>query len=181
MHVTLSDSPTLLPSAVSGIKFGDLITNSIFRGEFFVDISNPIIHFATYDVAISESIHNIGNDLKNDTAINETNVPALELLEMLFDFRDRAEVVTFLQANPGVSPLLVEAYVAILNYFSSTQLFLTVISGVEEDSAEQILLSIAVSLDPEDAYSLLKKFDYEWWLNQVGEVANLVCIDVELY
>jgi hypothetical protein len=100
-------------------------------------------------------------------------------LERLYIFRDREEVLWFLERYPFLVSLLLEAYEEIWNYFPYSQVSLEVISDPEALDEYQLLASISTSLAPDEAIDKLEQFDESWWLDALDRVQSKLCIDVE--
>ncbi len=104
---------------------------------------------------------------------------ALQLLERLYSFRRRAEVLGFLEKYPFLAPLLLEAYDRIRTYFPDSLIFLEVVADPEANGDYQLVASVAVDLDPDEALENLEQFDEDWWLDALDRAQGMLCIDVE--
>lgn len=86
----------------------------------------------------------------------------------------------FLEANPFLVPLLVEAYSKIENYFGPCPpVFLEVVSDPEVQGLVELFGYIVTRLTPEEAGKQLQRFDWDWFLNQFPRVKGLLNFDVE--
>ncbi|MEH2280962.1 MAG: hypothetical protein V7K90_06400 [Nostoc sp.] len=96
-----------------------------------------------------------------DTAVSIS--PAdIETLEQLYTFRERTEVLEFLDKHPFLIPVLLEAPEKIRHYFPDSQLFLEVVPDRETIDWVQLILSILMKLDPHEAVARLHQFDDNW-------------------
>lgn len=107
---------------------------------------------------------------------------ALQAVQEQFLFgNDQAEVSQFLQRYPFLVTLLLEAHRNIMKYFpGNSQVYLTVATDPEDLSADQLVVSIATDLDPEQATNALDGFDEQWWLKSLRSMQGKLCITLEL-
>lgn len=104
----------------------------------------------------------------------------LQTLERWFIFRgERAETLYFLEMYPFLVPLLFEAYDEIGEHFSHPLIYLSVAGDPEEFTTDQLVVSIATTLNPEDAVHALGEFDKAWWLNSLKRAQGKLCITLE--
>jgi hypothetical protein len=88
-------------------------------------------------------------------------------------------VQEFLARHPHLLPLLPDIADRVHDYFPGSSLFLSVASDPEELDREQLAVTIATSLAPNDAVDRLEEFDYGWWLDNLSRAQGKVCVDVE--
>jgi hypothetical protein len=101
-------------------------------------------------------------------------------LERLYTFRRRAEVSRFIERHPFLVPVLVEAYSKIENYFGPyPQVFLEVVNDLEVQGLVELFGYIVTRLTPEEAGKRLRRFDQDWFLNQLPQIKGLLNFDVE--
>ena len=103
----------------------------------------------------------------------------IRLLDRLYTFRERTEVLWFLERYPFLPPLLLEAYDEIENHFPYSELFLEVVTDPEETDDSQLVISIGTNLNPDEADDRLDEFDDSWWLDALDQAQGKLCIDVE--
>jgi hypothetical protein len=110
------------------------------------------------------------------------HVNALQAVQEQFLFRnDQAEVWQFLQRYPFLVMPLLEARRNIMKYFPShSQVYLTVATDPEDLSTDQLVVSIATDLDPEQATNALDAFDEHWWWKSLRLMQGKLCITLEL-
>lgn len=113
------------------------------------------------------------------TAISHSPTTDAQALEHLYTFRKRLETQRFLEANRFLIPILGEAYTNIRRYFSTSVLFLEVVSDPEVSGAEQLVLFIAVDHDPDAASDTLAQLDEDWWLEAMERAQDRLCITLE--
>ena len=101
------------------------------------------------------------------------------LLERLYTFREREEVLWFLERYPFLVPLLLEAYYEIEKYFPHSQVFLEVVTDPEAIDDYQLIAFIATNFGPDEAVDRLEQFDEDWWLDALNRAQGKLCIDVE--
>ena len=103
----------------------------------------------------------------------------VKVLEKLYIFRRRTEVLRLLDQNPFLAPLLLEAAEKTTHFFPASQLSLEVISDFEMDGSSQLLASITTCLTVDAALEKLDEFDADWWLEVAEQAKGKLCIDVE--
>lgn len=100
-------------------------------------------------------------------------------LERLYIFKERLEVLDFINLHPFLAPLLFEVVGRIAQFFPEPQLSLEVVSDFEFPDSSQLVLSIETTLSPDEALKRLDSFDDDWWLDTAREAEGRLCIDVE--
>lgn len=114
-----------------------------------------------------------------DTAISIPQAD-IELLEQLYTFRGRTEILQFLDQYPFLVRVLLEAPEKIRQYFPNYELFLEVIPDPEIIDYVLLVLSIVINLDPNDAVDRLNQMNLDWWLkNTTHEVRRNLCTLLE--
>lgn len=104
----------------------------------------------------------------------------LHILERWYIFRgERAEILHFLEKHPFLVSLLFDACGEIEKYFSHPLLYLAVAIDPEESTTDQLVVSIAIPLTPEEAVNALNQFDKAWWLNSLKRAQGKLCITLE--
>ncbi|MDI6792306.1 MAG: hypothetical protein QME81_05485 [bacterium] len=103
----------------------------------------------------------------------------IKWLEQLYAFRERGEVLWFLERYPFLGSLLLEASGKIGSYFPDSQLFLEVFTDPETINNYQLVISIATNLAPNEAVERLEWFDEDWWLDALDRAQEKLCINVE--
>lgn len=104
----------------------------------------------------------------------------LALLQRCYTWRGkRTEILRYLESFPFLVPLLVRAYIAIQTHFPHTLVFLAVMNDPDEPDADQIVVSIATHLHPEEAIDRLDAFDRQWWLESAKQVDGRLCVLLE--
>jgi hypothetical protein len=101
------------------------------------------------------------------------------LLERLYTFRKREEVLWFLERYPFLVSLLLEAHYEIEKYFSHSQICLEVVTDPEAMDDYQLAVFIVTKLGPDEAVDRLEQFDEGWWLDVLDQAQGMLCIDVE--
>jgi len=103
----------------------------------------------------------------------------LSLVEHLYIFRRKAEVIAFLQSYQFLVPLLLEVYANVSEYFGpSPEVVLEVVSDPEAEYRELFAL-VRTNLSPTEALARLKRFDQEWWLDTSDRAQCMLNVDVE--
>lgn len=110
------------------------------------------------------------------------NMPVLtEKLAELYQFREEKEVERFLEENPYLIPLLIEARDQIAKYFGpETPVGLEVFHDWEDEEDEGELFALIQSKLPfEEACKRREKFTREWWLPNDARGRYRLNIDLE--
>src|SRR2546427_7658944 len=89
----------------------------------------------------------------------------IQYLERLYIFRERLEILRFLEQYSFLVPILVESWSTIRNYFTHPRLFLEVVVDPEAVDEEQLVIFITTSMQPDEASGSLDRFDDDWWLD----------------
>jgi hypothetical protein len=112
--------------------------------------------------------------------LSDYSTERLSALEQSCNFRNRSQVIKFLENDPLLISILQDASEQIKNYFDpSTQIYLEVISDPEIEGHQELALFINTKLSPEEALRRLEQFDEGWWLDASFSAREKICIDVE--
>lgn len=104
----------------------------------------------------------------------------IQLLELHYVFRQRDEVIRFLEDHAFLVSLLLEARGKINLYFPEyPMVFLEVIIDPEIPEDIQLVASIRTSLSPDEALDRLDSLDKGWWLEWMDKAQGELCIHVE--
>ncbi len=87
-----------------------------------------------------------------------------QIVEKVYFFREKEEVLAFLDNNSLLIPLLETSPSNIKNYFPEAELILEVINHPEEVDESHLTLFISTSLQVEQAMEKYDRFFDEWWL-----------------
>ena len=85
-----------------------------------------------------------------------------ESLENLYNFRQKTEVLDFLEKHPFLIPLLLEAHTHIRQHFPDAPLFLEYVPDPEIDDPH-LVVYIATNLETEAALDRMDLLD-DWWV-----------------
>jgi hypothetical protein len=87
----------------------------------------------------------------------------IETLEKSYIFRDKTEVIDFINKYPFLLPVVLEAPVQISNYFPEQKLLLQVINDPEIPNYVHLVLSIILTdLDPDEAMDREDELRRNW-------------------
>ncbi|MFB2917011.1 hypothetical protein [Aerosakkonema funiforme] len=86
----------------------------------------------------------------------------IESLEKLYTFREKPEVLDFLEKHHFLIPLLLEAHPRIREHFPDSPLFLEYVPDPEIDDP-RLVVYIATNLDTEEALDRMDLLD-DWWV-----------------
>ncbi|KPJ64925.1 hypothetical protein AMJ44_11925 [candidate division WOR-1 bacterium DG_54_3] len=104
----------------------------------------------------------------------------IQLLERHYVFRQRDEVIGFLESHPFLVSLLLEARSKISVYFPEyPAVFLQLLIDPEIPKDVQLIASIRTNLSPDEALDRLNSLDEGWWLESIDRAQGELCIHVE--
>ena len=117
-----------------------------------------------------------------DIRVNEqSSRPRLEThqLEQVYIFREKVEILQFLEERQFLIPLIKDAYTNIRNYFPVSDLFLEVVIDPEIANERQLVIFIAIKENAEGASEALDKLDEDWWMDTMDRAQGSLCITLE--
>lgn len=103
----------------------------------------------------------------------------MQTISSAYSFRNPRKVWTFLEENPFLVELLMEAPTYITKYFPGSQVYLEVEAEPESMDDQQLVAAIATSGSANEAYKKLKQLDEDWWLDALDRAHMKLCITVE--
>jgi hypothetical protein len=117
-----------------------------------------------------------------ESAVIPITRTALEALAQVFVIENPLAVSAFLDHNPDLAPLLLEAHDAIERYFpdsSGTPSVLRVVIDPELIAQQDLVLAILPQVDPEEAFTRFMAFMDGWWLDAQARAATQLIITTE--
>jgi hypothetical protein len=112
--------------------------------------------------------------------VYDKNEADLKYISENYLFRNKKQVFAFIQENPYLIDLLVDAYQKIQYFFSScTEVFLQIVGEPESSNDKQLIAWISLSLNPDEAIARLDQFDEEWWLDEMERAQDKLCFTIE--
>ncbi|MBX3276440.1 MAG: hypothetical protein KF868_00420 [Acidobacteria bacterium] len=122
------------------------------------------------------------NEPSRERTVSSSSFPNPALIERLsldYQFRDYSQVREFLQKNPFLVNVLLEAFSEIRSHFGgSTQIALEVVTD-PEDGDQQLFAYILTPLAARDALALRDRLDEEWWFLALECTDGQLIIDLE--
>ena len=109
------------------------------------------------------------------TELKPVSAADIEYLEKLYTWREKIEVLEFLENYQFLIPILLEAPDKICHYFPEAQLFLECVTDPEGIDDDMLELAICMNLDPDEAVDKLNKFQDDWWLNLSDKIRQPLC------
>lgn len=113
----------------------------------------------------------------------------LTLLEMHYRFEEKEKVAIegFLRRHPFLVQILLDAANKIDSYFHEAQVFLNIAidyettdnNAKEVGNDEELAVSIATSMSPQEAIEQLKLFYSNWWSSASKEAKGKISIGLE--
>lgn len=101
------------------------------------------------------------------------------LLDIIYSFRNRSEILQFLDNNAFLVPLLYEINSQIKEYFPLTKNVLEVINDPDTEDNIYLVIFIHTDLTTRKAFDKLRSFDKEWWLKASIKADKKIFINVE--
>lgn len=141
-------------------KITTVWTNFINQGtqEFnkYHRLNSPFYSFfiSTYDKEVMQTELSTSDDL---------NFMIL-LLDIIYSFQNRSEILQFLENNSFLISLLHEINSRIKEYFPSAKNILEVINDPDTEDNTYLVIFIHTDLTAREAFNRLKLFDEAWWL-----------------
>lgn len=93
--------------------------------------------------------------------------------KFIYMSNNKKEICDFIKTHDYLKDVLIKSHEKIIEIFKKCDLILEV-----SPFDEELILYIKTNLDVKEAYRLLKKFDYEWWLDNSKYSKNKLCIDI---
>lgn len=123
----------------------------------------------------------------NDNSTWQTEMPKYTIqeanyfieLDKYFNIIDPSAIANFIEKNSFLFPLLIEAQNQIKKHFPDAPLKLDIIYDPEEPSATQLVVRVGVTMEPVEAVERLDALDNEWWLDNMFNAKNKLCINLE--
>ncbi len=111
----------------------------------------------------------------------QSNRPKIEThcLEQFYGFREKSEILLFLEKKQFLLSLLEDAYINIRSYFPASDLFLEVVIDPEIPNERQLVIFIAIKENAEEASEALDKLDENWWMDNMDRAQGSLCITLE--
>lgn len=103
----------------------------------------------------------------------------LDLLGVEYEFVDNSRVVRFLEENPCLISLLLEALTPLQTYLPGASLFLEVVNDPDALKGDELIVTARRDWTVEEALDALNEFDDAWWLDNIQRAAGKVIITVE--
>lgn len=102
----------------------------------------------------------------NDTTTIKIAGADVETLQKLYIFKEPAEIIEFLEKNPFLIPLILEAHPHIRKHFPESRLYLNIVLDPEINNDQlAILISRPDNLNAEERIDTLERIDDDWWLD----------------
>jgi len=101
------------------------------------------------------------------------------LLDIIYSFQNRSEILQFLENNSFLISLLHEINSRIKEYFPSAKNILEVINDPDTEDNTYLVIFIHTDLTAKEAFDKLKLFDESWWLRASIKANKKLFINVE--
>lgn len=93
----------------------------------------------------------------------------VEKLEQLYTFRDKARVLSFLEQQPNLLALLLEAPTHIRQYFPDNELILEEVIDVEDPNSRDLWVKISTEDFSDAFFAKLDSLIEHWWIDAADE------------
>lgn len=101
------------------------------------------------------------------------------LLEKIYTYSNKPDIVHYLDENSNLEYLLLEAHDKIKEVFPEERLSLRVASDPEIVGWRRLVIDIHTKLDADEAFDKLNILDNDWWLDTVATISNDLDINIE--
>jgi len=101
------------------------------------------------------------------------------LLDIIYSFRNRSEILQFVENNVFLIPLLYEINSRIKEYFPLAKNILEAINDPDTEDNIYLVIFIHTDLTAREAFNRLKLFDESWWLKVSIRANKKLFINVE--
>ncbi len=107
--------------------------------------------------------------------------PSLDLSAFEHDFqlRDAGSVLEFVENDPSLVGLLLEAREQIRQWFPDAVIFVEVENDPDTITHHRLIVSIGTLLDAPETLQALEHFDRSWWLKNLDRAKGKVTVTVE--
>ena len=96
-----------------------------------------------------------------------------------FTLREPDEVVVYLNHNPMLIPLILEAGDKAQEYFAERPALALHLAEYPDDGSRELFLLIQTAQPPEAALTQLDRFDQEWWLDALDRAEGKLNVKLE--
>lgn len=120
-----------------------------------------------------------GKSVHETPTLYEVSPNELDYLKAQYNFRDSKEVIEFIEANPQLEVLLVEAIQPIKTVFTHSTLNLKVFHDPEASSGNHLVLGITTKMKAKEALTQLDKIDEGWWQENIERAKGMLSIELE--
>lgn len=150
-------------------------TSMTLEAETVLPISqNPtykgVVYERFYQGEIAGDFNYLDKDINNYLAYS---------LKSKYDIKNISELNQFVIKNENLLEVLNKIPSQIEKYFENCFLNLQLVPDYEEEFSQLLVTILVKNNDVEKNYKLLKEFDRAWWLHQLVNIQNKVCIDLE--
>lgn len=101
------------------------------------------------------------------------------LLDIIYSFRNRSEILQFLENNVFLIPLLYEINSRIKEHFPLAKNILEIINDPDTEDNTYLVIFIHTDIAAREAFNRLKLFDESWWLKASIKANKKLFINVE--
>lgn len=117
---------------------------------------------------------------KAGTSTVWTSLIITHLLEQVCTFREKEEVISFLEKHLFLAPLLLEACLKIGQYFPGSRVSLQVFVDPEGEEADKLLAAIAITgMDADETIDRLHQFNRGGWIHILRRAQGKLGITLE--
>ncbi len=103
----------------------------------------------------------------------------IETIKEHYTFRGKAKIYDFLNKNPELESIILEANKQVRKYFTNEELILEMLSIAEEEIWNLLVIKIQTKLSTIEARNKFKLFKKDWWLNASYGINDKLMINIE--
>lgn len=100
-------------------------------------------------------------------------------LTELYRFRDATTFLLYLARYSFLREPLRDAYYKITEFFPGSDIFLELAQDPESEEDPSVIAWISTSLDADEAFEQLRKFDQDWFLSALSQFRGKFSINVD--
>jgi len=123
-----------------------------------------------------------GDDVSTAGTENESLRKLYSRIDMIYDYcdiEDQSVVLRYFSEHPQLIGVVKDGLTKLKELFgSNTNFNLKIVKDRESLAPPKLFVYIILPGFLEDSYNILKKFDFEWYLNQSDEILELVAFNI---
>jgi hypothetical protein len=103
----------------------------------------------------------------------------IEQLDQYYVFEEKERVISFIEQNPALLDLLLEAPAQIKRFFPNAPIILRLRPDYDNPGKGELWIYIQNDEDDPDGVDKLKELSEQWWLDAAGSFGFLVGLNLD--